>query len=52
METTRITPTADKAPPIAVQLDSVALARLMEEVRNSTESQPTCYNRMHNRHNR
>ena len=32
--------------------DSVALARLMEEVRNNTDRQPTAYNRMHNRHNR
>ncbi|WP_174296887.1 YhhA family cyclophane-containing RiPP [Sphingomonas bacterium] len=52
MESTRIAPTANKARPTTVQLDSVALARLMEEVRNSTESQPTAYNRMHNRHNR
>ena len=52
MESTRIAPTAEKAPPTAVRLDSVALARLVEEVRNSAESQPTAYNRMHNRHNR
>lgn len=35
-----------------VKLDSVALSRLMEEVRNGTDRQPTAYNRMHNRHNR
>jgi hypothetical protein len=34
-------------------IDSVTLARLIEEVRNSgTYQQPTAYNRMHNRHNR
>ncbi|MDR6790400.1 hypothetical protein J2Y58_003780 [Sphingomonas sp. BE138] len=35
-----------------VKLDSVALSRLMDEVRNNTDRQPTAYNRMHNRHNR
>ncbi|MDB5580826.1 MAG: hypothetical protein JWR80_6002 [Bradyrhizobium sp.] len=34
------------------RLDSVVLARLMDEVRNDTDRQPTAYNRMHNRHNR
>ena len=38
--------------PDRVPLDSVALARLMEEVRNGTDRQPNAYNRMHNRHNR
>ncbi len=33
-------------------LDSAALARLMEEVRNDAVSSPTAYNRTHNRHNR
>lgn len=33
-------------------LDSVALERIMEEVRNATDCRPTAYNRMHNRHNR
>lgn len=32
--------------------DSVALARLIEEVRNNRVSSPAAYNRMHNRHNR
>lgn len=32
--------------------DSATLARLMAEVRNGGEVQPTAYNRMHNRHNR
>ncbi len=35
-----------------IEVDSVALARLMEEVRNADDLQPTSYNRMHNRHNR
>ena len=35
-----------------VELDSVALARIMEEVRNNSDRQPAAYNRMHNRHNR
>ena len=34
------------------EIDSVTLARLMEEVRNEGEGRPTSYNRMHNRHNR
>lgn len=35
-----------------VRLDSVALARVLEEVRKGADRQPTAYNRMHNRHNR
>jgi len=35
----------------SAQLDSVTLARLIEEVRNSPV-EPTAYNRTHNRHNR
>ena len=35
----------------SVAVDSVTLARLMEEVRNSPV-EPTAYNRTHNRHNR
>ncbi|WP_327196609.1 YhhA family cyclophane-containing RiPP [Sphingobium sp. Leaf26] len=35
-----------------LSLDSAALARLMEEVRNDAVSSPTAYNRTHNRHNR
>ena len=34
-----------------VELDSVTLARLLEEVRNPA-AEPAAYNRMHNRHNR
>lgn len=33
-------------------VDSATLARLMAEVRNGGDMQPTAYNRMHNRHNR
>ena len=33
-------------------LDSAALARILEEVRNERPSEPHAYNRMHNRHNR
>lgn len=33
-------------------IDSAALARLLEEVRNNVEFSPNAYNRMHNRHNR
>lgn len=36
----------------AVALDSVALARLVEEVRVGTATATEAYNRMHNRHNR
>lgn len=39
-------PTAD------ISLDSVALARLLEEVRNDTAFNPSAYNRTYNRHNR
>lgn len=35
-----------------VEIDSVTLARLLEEVRNGDAPQPTAYNRLHNRHNR
>ena len=42
-----------EATPAATEsLGSVALARLIAEVRNSDAVQPTAYNRMHNRHNR
>lgn len=37
---------------IGAGIDSVTLARLLEEVRNADDLQPTSYNRMHNRHNR
>jgi hypothetical protein len=33
-------------------LDSEALARLLEEVRNDTSFTPAAYNRTYNRHNR
>lgn len=33
-------------------LDSAAVARLMEEVRNGVATSVDAYNRMHNRHNR
>ena len=36
----------------SLKLDSAALQRLMEEVRNNAVSAPTAYNRVHNRHNR
>lgn len=36
----------------ALKVNSAALARLIEEVRNNRVSAPTAYNRMHNRHNR
>jgi hypothetical protein len=35
-----------------VVLDSVALARLLDEVRNDTTFNPAAYNRTYNRHNR
>lgn len=35
-----------------VALDSVALARLLEEVRNDAPVSSTVYNRTYNRHNR
>lgn len=33
-------------------IDSVTLARLLNEVRNGTSFAPGAYNRVHNRHNR
>ena len=33
-------------------LDSAALARLLDEVRNDTAFTPAAYNRTYNRHNR
>ncbi|WP_426409235.1 YhhA family cyclophane-containing RiPP [Bradyrhizobium ganzhouense] len=35
-----------------IGLDSEALARLLEEVRNDTSFTPAAYNRTYNRHNR
>jgi hypothetical protein len=35
-----------------VAVDSVTLARLLEEVRNGNSTAPGAYNRVHNRHNR
>jgi hypothetical protein len=40
------------ARPDSLGLGSVALARLIEEVRNHAVSAPTAYDRVHNRHNR
>lgn len=34
------------------QVDSVALRRVMEQVRNGQAAPTTSYSRMHNRHNR
>lgn len=52
MKNTPVRESDEAAAALPLQLDSVALARLMEEVRNDSVSQPTAYNRMHNRHNR
>jgi hypothetical protein len=35
-----------------VAVDSVTLARLLEEVQNGNSFAPGAYNRVHNRHNR
>jgi hypothetical protein len=40
------------ASPLACAVDSVALARLIEEVRNEDVSIARSYDRTHNRHNR
>jgi Zn-finger nucleic acid-binding protein len=43
----------DAAPPISSpEIDSVALQRLIAEVRNDEPIMASKYNRMHNRHNR
>lgn len=52
MEASRISSDAKTPATDSVKLDSVALARILEEVRNDAVSAPTAYNRMHNRHNR
>jgi hypothetical protein len=52
MEPTPVAESTDKPVSTDLPLDSVALARIMEEVRNNADQQPTAYNRMHNRHNR
>jgi hypothetical protein len=36
----------------SVELDSITLKRLLDEVRNEEAFQPSSYNRLHNRHNR
>lgn len=46
------TPTGTAAAMPRVLLDSVAISRLMDEVRNGQDRQSSAYNRMHNRHNR
>lgn len=43
---------ASEAGDVTETFDSATLARLMAEVRNGGDTQPTAYNRMHNRHNR
>ena len=52
MEAIKRCPTAPAVCTDSLKLDSAALARLMEEVRNGAVSAPSAYNRMHNRHNR
>ena len=52
MDVTPVATTEKPADAHSLKLDSAALARLMEEVRNDAVSAPTAYNRMHNRHNR
>jgi hypothetical protein len=52
METTKTRPVEAVANSAALKLDSAALARLVDEVRNDAVSAPTAYNRVHNRHNR
>lgn len=45
-------PAPKEVAPDAVSVDSIVLARLLEEVRNNLASAPTAYDRVHNRHNR
>lgn len=52
MEATKTRPADAVAGTDSLKLDSAALARLMDEVRNDAVSAPGAYNRMHNRHNR
>jgi hypothetical protein len=52
MDNTPLRLPADAPRATTAGLDSVAIARLMEEVRNDTDRQPSIYNRVHNRHNR
>lgn len=52
METTKTQPNEAGTTAGALKLDSAALARLVDEVRNEAVSAPTAYNRVHNRHNR
>lgn len=52
MEATPVTAAKKAANLEALKLDSVALLRLLEEVRNHAPSAPTAYDRAHNRHNR
>lgn len=49
---TTLAPAPKIVAPEAIGVDSVVLARLLNEVRNNVTSAPTAYNRMHNRHNR
>ena len=52
MEMTPTRPVEAVANSSALRLDSAALARLVDEVRNGAVSAPTAYDRVHNRHNR
>lgn len=52
MEAMRFKPSRQETDVDRSGMDSAALARLMEEVRNAVTGAPTAYNRMHNRHNR
>ena len=45
-------PAPKHAAPETHGVDSVVLARLLNEVRNNVASAPTAYNRMHHPHNR
>jgi hypothetical protein len=48
-----VTPHTNKvAATQSLKLDSAALQRLVQEVRNDAVSAPSAYNRVHNRHNR
>ena len=52
MDMPRVIAADEPAGPSSLHLESAVLARLMDEVRNNSDRQPSAYNRMHNRHNR
>ena len=52
METTKFRNNEETADTQSLKLESAALSRLLDEVRNNQVSAPTAYNRTHNRHNR